>query len=285
MLQRITLVGAVFLGVVAILPWLVQLIPGLERTGGQTQSLLITSTGLLIVVGVVLDTMKQLEAQLVDAPLRRIYQVAVGTQKYIVLDRRRLAPAKGPRQPDCVRRLSCPTSPAGTCFARISKNQTELGLKANAYMERGELVPDDVTIAMVMDRLARPDCANGALARRLSAHDRSGRGAGPGAWPPRAGRSASCLSIAVPDEALVERLSGRWLCRTCGEAYHTLFNPPRRAGVCDKDGGELYQRDDDKPETVRNRLKVYWAQTSPLIDYYRRRGVLVEVDGNQPLTG
>jgi adenylate kinase len=89
--------------------------------------------------------------------------------------------------------------------------------------------------------------------------------------------------IAVPDEALVERLSGRWLCRTCGESYHTLFNPPRRPGVCDKDGGELYQRDDDKPETVSNRLKVYWQQTSPLIDYYRRRGVLVEINGDQAI--
>jgi adenylate kinase len=99
----------------------------------------------------------------------------------------------------------------------------------------------------------------------------------------RGQRISAVLSIMVPDEALAERLGGRWLCRTCGEAYHTVFSPPRRAGVCDRDGGELYQRDDDKVETIRNRLKVYWTQTSPLIEYYTRQGVLVEVNGDQPM--
>jgi adenylate kinase len=89
--------------------------------------------------------------------------------------------------------------------------------------------------------------------------------------------------IAVPDEVLVERVSGRRLCRACGESYHVRFNPPKQPGVCDNDGGELYQRDDDKPETVRKRLQVYWEQTSPLIDYYRSQGVLVEIDGDQPI--
>ena len=88
-------------------------------------------------------------------------------------------------------------------------------------------------------------------------------------------------NIVVPDEVLVERVSGRRLCRRCGEAYHIRFNPPHQAGVCDKDGGELYQRDDDNPETVRQRLKVYWQQTSPLIDYYRNQGLLVEINGDQ----
>ena len=89
--------------------------------------------------------------------------------------------------------------------------------------------------------------------------------------------------IAVPDEVLIERVSGRRLCRVCGEAYHVKFNPPKQPGVCDDDGGELYQRDDDKPETVRKRLQVYWEQTSPLVDYYRDQGVLVEVNGDQPI--
>jgi adenylate kinase len=89
--------------------------------------------------------------------------------------------------------------------------------------------------------------------------------------------------IKVPEEILVERVSGRRLCRVCGESYHVLFNPPQQPGVCDEDGGELYQRDDDQPETVRKRLKVYWEQTSPLIDYYRQRGLLVEIDGDQPI--
>ena len=178
--------------------------------------------------------------------------------------------------------LNLPHVASGDLFRENLKNQTELGLKAKAYMDRGELVPDDVTIAMVMERLGRPDCANGALLdgfpRTIAQAEALDRALA------ATGRKISVVPyIAVPDEALVERLSGRWLCRTCGESYHTLFNPPRRAGVCDKDGGELCQRDDDKPETVRNRLKVYWQQTSPLIDYYRRRGVLVEVNGDQAI--
>jgi adenylate kinase len=178
--------------------------------------------------------------------------------------------------------LDLPHVASGDLFRENLKNQTELGLKAKAYMDRGELVPDDVTIAMVMERLSRPDCANGAL---LDGFPRTIAQAEALDWALAAtDRKISVVPyIVVPDEALVERLSGRWLCRTCGESYHTLFNPPQRAGVCDKDGGDLYQRDDDKPETVRNRLKVYWQQTSPLIDYYRRRGVLVEVNGDQAI--
>lgn len=171
---------------------------------------------------------------------------------------------------------------SGDLFREHLKNKTELGVQANAYMERGELVPDAITIAMVMDRLARPDCQRGAL---LDGFPRTiGQAVAlDDALAARGQRIGAVLSIVVPDEALVERLSGRWLCRTCGEAFHTLFNPPRRPGVCDYDDGELYQRDDDKPDTIRNRLKVYWAQTSPLIEYYGGRGVLTEVDGNQPI--
>jgi adenylate kinase len=178
--------------------------------------------------------------------------------------------------------LNLPHVASGDLFRENLKNQTELGLKAKTYMDRGELVPDDVTIAMVMERLGRPDCANGVLLdgfpRTIAQAEALDQALA------ATGRKIGVVTyIAVPDEALVERLSGRWLCRTCGESYHTLFNPPRRPGVCDKDGGELYQRDDDKPETVSNRLKVYWQQTSPLIDYYRRRGVLVEINGDQAI--
>ena len=91
------------------------------------------------------------------------------------------------------------------------------------------------------------------------------------------------LNIQVPEEILVERVSGRRLCRTCGEPYHILYKKPQVEGVCDKDGGELYQRDDDKAETVKNRLKVYWEQTSPLVDYYRQQGILLDIDGNQAI--
>jgi adenylate kinase len=178
--------------------------------------------------------------------------------------------------------LGLPHVASGDLFRENLKNETKLGLKAKAFMDRGELVPDDVTIAMVMDRLSRPDCAAGALLDgfprtivQAEALDRE--------LAARSHKIGIVPNITVPDEVLVERVSGRRLCRTCGESYHVKFNPPRQPGVCDKDGSELYQRDDDNPETVRKRLEVYWKQTSPLIDYYRERGVLVEVNGDQSI--
>jgi len=171
---------------------------------------------------------------------------------------------------------------SGDLFRENLKNETELGLKAKGYMDRGELVPDDVTTAMVMERLSRPDCADGALLdgfpRTIAQAEALDQ-----ALTEQGHKIGLVPNIAVPDEVLIERVSGRRLCRVCGEAYHVLFNPPQQPGVCDRDGGELYQRDDDQPETVRQRLKVYWAQTSPLIDYYRGQGVLVEVNGDQSI--
>jgi adenylate kinase len=178
--------------------------------------------------------------------------------------------------------LGLPHIASGDLFRENLKNETELGLKAKVYMDRGELVPDDVTIAMVMERLKRPDCAGGALfdgfPRTIAQAEALDQ-----ALAERGHRIGVVPYIAVPDEVLIERVSGRRLCRVCGEAYHVKFNPPARPGVCDNDGGELYQRGDDSPETVRKRLQVYWEQTSPLIDYYRDRGVLVEVNGDQPI--
>ncbi len=178
--------------------------------------------------------------------------------------------------------LNLPHVASGDLFRENLKNETALGLKAKGYMDRGELVPDDVTIAMVMERLNRPDCANGALLdgfprtiAQAEALDQALAAQGHGI--------SVVPNIAVPDEVLVERVSGRRLCRVCGKAYHIQFNLPKQPGVCDNDGGELYQRDDDKPETVRKRLEVYWEQTSPLIDYYRRQRVLVEVNGDQSI--
>jgi adenylate kinase len=149
-------------------------------------------------------------------------------------------------------------------------------------MDRGALVPDDVTIAMVMDRLSRPDCVEGAI---LDGFPRTIAQAEALDEALAAEGHEVCVVpyIAVPDEVLVDRVAGRRLCRVCGKSYHVKFNPPEEPGICDEDGGELYQRDDDKPETVRKRLEVYWEQTSPLIDYYRQQGVLVEVDGDQPI--
>lgn len=171
---------------------------------------------------------------------------------------------------------------SGDIFRENLKNQTELGKLAQGYMNRGELVPDDVTIAMIGERLSRPDCEKGAL---LDGFPRT---------PAQADALADMLAtlngqvnsvpyISVPPEVLVERLSGRWTCRQEGHVYHATYNPPQMAGVCDVDGSELYQREDDQPATVENRIRVYMNQTSPLIEYYRRKGLLVEIDGMQPI--
>ncbi|GAP10355.1 adenylate kinase [Bellilinea caldifistulae] len=171
---------------------------------------------------------------------------------------------------------------SGDIFRENLKNQTELGKLAQGYMNRGELVPDDVTIAMIRERLSRPDCKNGAIldgfprtpaqAEALSAMLKE-----------LDGKVVSVPYISVPAEVLIERLSGRWTCRTCGKVYHSVYNPPKKAGVCDDDGGELYQREDDQPATVEKRIKVYLEQTSPLIEHYRQAGLLVEIDGTQPI--
>lgn len=171
---------------------------------------------------------------------------------------------------------------SGDIFRENLKNQTELGKLAQGYMNRGELVPDDVTIAMIRERLSRPDCAEGAI---LDGFPRT---------PAQAealsamleelnGKVVSVPYISVPGEVLIERLSGRWTCRTCGKVYHSVYNPPEKAGICDDDGGELYQREDDQPATVEKRIKVYMEQTSPLIEHYRKAGLLAEIDGTQPI--
>jgi adenylate kinase len=201
--------------------------------------------------------------------------------KYIVL----LGPpasGKGTQAAQLRQALNLPHVASGDLFRENLKNETELGLKAKAYMDRGELVPDDVTIAMVMDRLSQPDCADGALLdgfpRTMAQAEALDQ-----ALAAEGHKIGMVPNIVVPDEILVERVAGRRICRLCGEAYHVKFNPPQQPGVCDNDAGELYQRDDDKPETVRQRLKVYWEQTSPLIDYFRKQGVLVEIDGDQAI--
>jgi len=205
----------------------------------------------------------------------------VGEPRFIVL----LGPpasGKGTQAARLREVLNLPHVASGDLFRENLKNETELGLKAKFYMDRGDLVPDDVTIAMVMERLSRPDCAGGALLdgfpRTIAQAEALDQ-----ALVARGHRISLVPNVAVPDEVLIERVSGRRLCRVCGEAYHVKFNPPKQPGVCDNDGGELYQRDDDRPETVRQRLKVYWEQTSPLIDYYRRQGVLVEINGDQSI--
>jgi adenylate kinase len=171
---------------------------------------------------------------------------------------------------------------SGDLFRDNIKNQTELGQLAQSFMNKGELVPDDVTIAMVRERISRPDCQAGAI---LDGFPRT---------PAQADALKQMLTgfggdvdyvpfINADEQVLIKRLSGRWTCRANGHIFHALFNPPKKSGICDLDGSELYQREDDKVETVTRRIQVYTEQTAPLIAYYREAGKLVEIDGAQPI--
>lgn len=179
-------------------------------------------------------------------------------------------------------KLGLPHISSGDIFRENLKNQTELGMLAETFMKKGELVPDDVTIRMIRERLARPDCDAGAL---LDGFPRTPAQADALAemLAGLAGQVRAVPYIAVAESVLVERLTGRWTCRAQGHIFHEKFNPPQNPGICDEDGSELYQRNDDKAETVTHRIHVYFEQTRPLIDFYQRKGLLKEVDGTQPI--
>jgi adenylate kinase len=201
--------------------------------------------------------------------------------KYIVL----LGPpgaGKGTQAQVISKEMNLAHISSGDLFRENLKNQTELGKLAQGYMNRGELVPDDVTIAMVKDRISRPDCQDGAL---LDGFPRTpAQAEALGAMLASLGSQVSSVPyIYVPAEILIERLGGRWTCPSCGYVYHEKYNPPKIAGKCDKDGSDLIQREDDKAATVERRIKVYTEQTAPLIEYYRQKDLLVEVDGTQSI--
>jgi adenylate kinase len=171
---------------------------------------------------------------------------------------------------------------SGDIFRENLGKQTELGKQAQGYINRGELVPDGLTINMIRDRLQKPDCGNGVI---LDGFPRT---------PAQAEALRKMLNetgeeilgvpyISVPADVLIERLSGRWSCKQNGHVYHLKYNPPKVAGICDIDGSELYQREDDKSETVLKRIEVYLSQTAPLIVYYKEQGKLLEVDGTQDI--
>jgi adenylate kinase len=189
---------------------------------------------------------------------------------------------KGTQAQAISKTLGLPHISSGDLFRENLKNQTELGKLAKGYIDRGELVPDDVTIAMIRDRLSRADCKPGAL---LDGFPRTPAQADALAemLTGFAGRVNGVPYIRVPEPVLIERLTGRWTCRAQGHVFHEKFNPPQKAGVCDIDGSELYQREDDKAETVINRIQVYFKQTMPLIEYYKKAGLLLEVDGTQSI--
>jgi adenylate kinase len=185
---------------------------------------------------------------------------------------------KGTQAEQLRNEFNLPHIATGDLFRENIKNQTDLGRLAKSYMDRGELVPDEVTESMVQDRLSRPDTSQGFILdgfpRTLGQAEALTE-----IMTEMRRRIDAVLYIKVPDEAIIERLSGRLICRNCQTPYHVKFNPPQAEGVCDVCGGELYQRDDDNPETVRARLKTFHGQTAPLIDYYTVAGLLVEIDG------
>ena len=179
-------------------------------------------------------------------------------------------------------KLGVPHIATGDIFREAVKAGTELGRLAKQYMDRGELVPDEVVIGIVEERLRRPDCSKGFILDGF----------------PRTIKQAEVLdemlqkmgvkldavvNLEVSEDEVVKRISLRRTCRNCGAIYHLITNPPKKEGVCDKCGGELYQRDDDREETVRSRLRVYRQQTEPLLKFYEQRGLLKNVDGEKPI--
>jgi adenylate kinase len=166
----------------------------------------------------------------------------------------------------------------GDMFRDAQKKGTALGLKAKEYMEKGKLVPDEITVAMLLERIAAPDCRQGVIfdgfPRTLAQAEALDK-----ALVKQSKVIDKVIYIKVAEEELLTRLSGRWICRQCQTPYHEVASPPKIKGKCDRCGGELYQREDDKPVTIKERLKVFFAQTAPLINYYTRTGKLVEVNG------
>ncbi|MYL65865.1 adenylate kinase [Bacillus hwajinpoensis] len=189
---------------------------------------------------------------------------------------------KGTQAEKIVEKYGIPHISTGDMFRAAIKEGTPLGLKAKEYMDSGNLVPDEVTIGIVRERLGKDDCEKGFLLDGF----------------PRTVAQADALetilsdlgkklnyviNISVEEDQLMQRLTGRRVCRNCGASYHAVFNPPKEEGVCDKCGGELYQRDDDKEETVRTRLEVNKQQQQPLLTFYEGKGYLKTIDGNRDI--
>ncbi len=189
---------------------------------------------------------------------------------------------KGTQAKMIAEKYGVPHISTGDIFRANIKNGTELGKEAKGYMDKGLLVPDELTVRLLLDRVAQEDCVNGyvldgfprtipqaeVLDEKLTELDE---------------KVDYAVNVDVPDENIINRMSGRRACLNCGATYHIVSIPPKKEGICDVCGSELVLRDDDQPETVKNRLKVYHEQTQPLIDYYEKKGVLRTVDGTLPM--
>jgi len=186
---------------------------------------------------------------------------------------------KGTQAAKLAQRLSVPHISTGDLFRENIKEQTQLGRKAQEYMDKGNLVPDGLVLDMLFDRVGRPDCERGYILdgfpRRITQADAFQERLQPG-------EEMLALNLKVSDEEIIKRLTGRLTCRSCGAVFHRDYNPPELEGVCDSCGGELYQRPDDSQEVVQQRLAVYKEETKPLIEYYQNEGALVTIEGERP---
>ena len=183
---------------------------------------------------------------------------------------------------EIVKKFPIPHISTGDMFRKAIKDETDLGKEAKSYMDRGELVPDEVTVGIVKERISEDDAKKGflldgfprtidqaeSLSQIMSELDRE---------------IDAVINIEVPEEELMNRLTGRRICEKCGTTYHLVFNPPKVDGICDIDGGKLYQREDDNPETVSNRLSVNVKQSKPILEYYNNKGVLKNIDGSKDI--
>ena len=187
---------------------------------------------------------------------------------------------KGTQAINIAKEYDIPHVSTGDIFRANIKNGTELGMKAKEYMDKGALVPDEVTIGMLLDRISEPDCKNGyvldGFPRTIPQAESLRK-----ALAEKGDKLDVAVNIEVPDAVIEERMSGRRACLKCGATYHVVYTPPKKEGICDNCGSELVQRADDKPETVKARLATYHEQTQPLIDFYKKEGILKEVDGTQ----
>ena len=189
---------------------------------------------------------------------------------------------KGTQASEIVKKFPIPHFSTGDMFRKAIKDETDLGKEAKSYMDRGELVPDEVTVGIVKERISEDDAKKGflldgfprtidqaeSLSQIMSELDRE---------------IDAVINIEVPEEELMNRLTGRRICEKCGTTYHLVFNPPKVDGICDIDGGKLYQREDDNPETVSNRLSVNVKQSKPILEYYNNKGVLKNIDGSKDI--
>jgi len=189
---------------------------------------------------------------------------------------------KGTQAKFIVEKYGIPQISTGDMLRKAVANGTELGKKAKEFMDQGKLVPDGIVIGIVKERLRQKDCEGGFILdgfprtiAQAEALDRIMAEMGK--------RIDAVINISVPEEEIVRRIVNRRICKKCGAIYHLIYDPPKRPGICDKCGGELYQRDDDREEVVRRRFAVYRNSTQPLIDYYRKKGILYEVDGTNDI--